>query len=97
MGVKYSKFINIIGAITFEPVSILVECINAEGVQVISIESLEGEYSSIDEFSKYSNRVMEDMKTGDDRIYNFLPLTLPDARQLVDTLNEAIAASEVGP
>lgn len=95
MGVKYSKFITSIGALTFEPVTILVECIKAEGFQGISIESLEGEYDSTEEFSKHSNRVMEDMKTSD-KIYNFLPLTLPDARQLVEMLNEALAASEVG-
>lgn len=96
MGVKYSKFLKAIGALTAEPVTILVECIKAEGFQGISIESLEGEYDSTEEFSKHSNRVMEDAKTGDDKIYNFLPLTPPDARKLVEMLNEALAASEVG-
>ncbi|GAG86418.1 unnamed protein product, partial [marine sediment metagenome] len=28
------------------------------------------------------------------KIYNFLPMTLPDAHRLIDTLNEAIAASK---
>lgn len=94
MGVKYSKFLTVIGAITCEPVTILVEYVKADGFSGISIESLDGEYSSSEEFSKYTNRVIEDLKNYD-KIYNFLPLTLPDTRKLVDVLNEALVASEV--
>ena len=87
MVLRYSKIFTIIGAITLEPVTILVECIKAEGFLGISIESLEGEYSSLDDFDKASG-------IGEDKIHNFLPLKLPDARMLVDSLNEALAASE---
>ena len=85
--VKYSKFFTVTGAITLEPVTIRVECIKAEGFLGISIESLEGEYSSLDDFDNASG-------IGEDKIHNFLPMKLPDARILVDALNEALAASE---
>jgi len=96
MGVKYSKFFTFTGAITLEPVTILVEYIEAEGFRGVSIESLEGEYPSAKEFDKASGVVLEEKKVGEDKIYNFLPMMLPDARQLVDALNEALAASEEG-
>jgi hypothetical protein len=94
MTVKYSKIFTVTGAITLEPVTILVEYIEAEGFRGISIESLEGEYNSTKEFGKTSNRVIPEMKEGADKIYNFLPLMLPDTRQLADALNEALQASE---
>jgi len=94
MVVKYSKFFTITGAITLEPVTILVEYIKAEGFQGISIESLEGEYTSAKEFDKASGVVLEEAKVGEDKIYNFLPMMLPDAHMLVEALNEALAASE---
>jgi len=87
MVLRYSKIFTIIGAITLEPVTILVECIKAEGFLGISIESIEGEYSSRDDFDKASG-------IGEDKIHNFLPMKLPDAKKLVETLNEALAASE---
>ena len=46
MVVKYSKFFTFTGAITLEPVTILVEPVEADGFRDISIESLEGEYPS---------------------------------------------------
>ena len=87
MAVKYSKFFTVTGAITLEPVTIRVECIKAEGFLGISIESLEGEYSSIDDFNNASG-------IGEDKIHNFLPMRLPDAHKLVDALKEALKASE---
>ena len=95
MTVKYSKIFTVTGAITLEPVTILVEYTKAEGFRGISIESLEGEYDSTKEFGKTSNQIIEEMKVSADKIYNFLPLLLPDTRQLVDALNEALAASEL--
>lgn len=97
MGVKYSKFFTVNGAITLEPVTIVVLCAEDEDSCVISIESLEGEYSSASakEFEKDSRRVIEDATVGEDKIYNFLPLMLPDAVKLVEALTEAIAAGEV--
>ena len=96
MTVKYSKIFIVTGAITREPVTILVEYIEAEGFQGVSIESLEGEYPTAEEFGKGSERVIEEIKRSDDRIYNFLPLMPPDTRQLVDALNGALQASEEG-
>uniref|UniRef100_A0A6M3M587 Uncharacterized protein n=1 Tax=viral metagenome TaxID=1070528 RepID=A0A6M3M587_9ZZZZ len=87
MVLRYSKLFTVTGAITLEPVTIRVECIKAEGFLGVSIESLEGEYSSPDDFDKASG-------IGEDKIHNFLPMKLPDARMLVDALNEALEASE---
>lgn len=96
MVVKYSKFFTFTGAITREPVTILVEYIEADGFRGISIESLEGEYPSAKEFDKASGVAIEGKKVGEDKIYNFLPMMLPDAHMLVDALNEALVASEEG-
>jgi len=46
MGVKYSKSFTFTGEITFEPVTLLVELVEAEGFRGVSIESLEGECPS---------------------------------------------------
>jgi hypothetical protein len=95
MTVKYSKFFTVTSAITLEPVTILVEYIKAEGFKGISVESLEGEYDSQEEFSE-ATKLIVDKRGLSDKIFNFLPLMLPDARKLVDTLNEALIASEEG-
>lgn len=95
MTVKYSKVFTVTGAITREPVTVLVEYIEAGGFQGVSIESLEGEYNSA-EFGKASNRVIPEMKESAGKIYNFLPLMLPDTRRLMEALNEALAASKEG-
>ncbi len=87
MTVKYSKVFTVTGAITRELVTILVECIETEGFRGVSIESLEGEYPSTEEFKK-------GMNASADKIYNFLPLMLPDTHKLVEALNEALAASK---
>lgn len=87
MAVKYSKFFIVTGAITREPVTIRVECIKAEGFLGISIESLEGEYSSLDDFDNASS-------INSDKIHNFIPLKMLDAHKLVGALNEALAAAK---
>jgi len=94
MAVKYSKIFTVTGAITGEPVTILVEYIEAEGFRGISIESLEGEYPSTEEFGEDSGRVIKERSI--DKIYNFFPLMLPDTRKLVEALNGALQASEEG-
>lgn len=96
MAVKYSKIFTVTGAITGEPVTILVEYIEAEGFRGISIESLEGEYQTTEEFSEDSNRVIKESTMSIDKIYNFFPLMLPDTHRLVEALNEALQASEEG-
>ena len=95
MVVKYSKLFTMTGAITLEPVTIRVECVEAEGFRGISIESIEGEYSSSKEFDKASGITLEETKVGADKIYNFLPMMLPEAQRLMDALTEAIASVEM--
>jgi len=94
MVVKYSKSFTTTGAITSEPVTILVEYIEADGFKGVSIESLEGKYDSTEEFEKAYRHIIEKTEVGEDKIYNFLPMTLLDAHRLMDKLNEALAASE---
>ena len=96
MAVKYSKFFTVTGAITLEPVTILVELVEADGFRGVSIESLEGEYHSSKEFDKASGVVLEETKVSENKMHNFLPMMLPDVHKLVDTLNEALAASKEG-
>ena len=93
MALKYSKIFTVTGAITREPVTILVEYVEAEGFSGICIASLEGEYDSTEEFGKASSRVIDEMKESADKIYNFIPLMLPDTRLLVEALNGALEAS----
>ena len=88
MAVKYSKIFTGTNAIYGEPVTILVEYIEAEGFRGISVESLEGEYASTEEFRKESKR------TRSDKIYSLLPLMLHDTRQLVEALKEALKESQ---
>ena len=94
MVVKYSKVFTVKGPINHKPVTIHVEYVEADSFKGVLIESLEGEYDSTEEFEKAYRRVIEDMKVNEEKIYNFLHMTLPDAQQLMDTLKDAIAASK---
>lgn len=85
MVVRYSKLITITNSITQKPVTVLIEAI--ENGNRIAINTLEGEYSSTDEFE----RAFEYM--GNSKIRSFLPITPMGARKIVDSLNEAIQAS----
>jgi len=87
MVVKYSNLFTAINPINHEPVTILVERIEAEGFQAVHIESLEGEYPSTEDFERE-----RDARNG--KIYTFLPLMPSDARRLVEALTEALPASE---
>lgn len=91
MTVVYSKIFTVTGAITNEPVTILVEGIEAEGYRAIHIESLEGEYSSAEEFGKAAKQVLEGLNKKGDKIYTFLSLRPPDIRQLVEVLTGALS------
>ena len=94
MVVKYSKSFTTTGAITSEPVTILVEYIEADGFKGVSIESLEGKYDSTEEFEKAYKRAISKTKVGKDKIYNFLPMKLEDAIQFRNMFNEAIDAGK---
>jgi hypothetical protein len=101
MVVKSSNLFTTINPINHEPVTILVERIEAEDFRGVSIESLEGEYDSTEEFGKAARHVFDVSKkgsphmSGDDvKIYTFLTLPIHDVRQLVDALSGALQASE---
>jgi len=98
MTVKYSKPFTIIGAITGEPVTILVEYVKTDSFKGISIESLEGTYETSKEFEKaykqaFANIDVENIDV-EDPIYNFLPMTLIDAKQLNTILANVIEIAE---
>ena len=109
MVVKYSKLLNVTSVVTHEPYTILVEYIDAEKFQGVSLEHLDGEYRSTEDFDKAKNRHFDVLKKGldaarpymkshtkesDIKIYNAFLLSTHDARQLVEALNEALQASE---
>ncbi len=94
MAVKYSKAFTVTGALTGEPVTILVEYIEAKGFKGISIESLEGEFDSPEEFEQAYKRHAVNIDVDDAKMYNFLPTTLATAKILHTLLGEAIATSE---
>ncbi len=94
MGSKYRKSFVSIGALTGEPVTILVEYIEAKGFKGVSIESLEGEFNTPEEFEHAYKRHAVNISEGSDKIYNFLPMTLKTAHILKDSLIEAVAISE---
>ncbi|KKK64829.1 hypothetical protein LCGC14_2980280 [marine sediment metagenome] len=91
---KYRKSFVSTGALTGEPVTILVEYIEAKGFKGVSIESLEGEFTSPEEFETAYKRHSASDEVVSDKIYNFLPMTLRTAQTLKNLLGEAMAASE---
>ncbi len=95
MVIKYSKLFIVTGAISCEPVTVIVKYVETDGFQSVFIESLEGEYASTKEFEKASGRIIDKTEVGDEKIYNFLSLVPSDAHKLMGTLNEALVASEV--
>ena len=95
MGSKYRKSFVSTGALTGEPVTILVEYIEAKGFKGVSIESLEGEFKSPEEFEKaYKLTSTNKVDNSSDKIYNFLPMSLHTAQTLTNLLIEAVAVSE---
>jgi len=91
MVVKYSKVIIMQHPISGDPVTILVEYAQSDSFKGISIESLEGEYASSEEFEKAYKQAFN----GDEaKIWNFIPMTLDDAKRLYTVLGGAIEKSE---
>ena len=90
---KFRKSFITPGALMSEPVTFLVEVIEANDFKGINIESLEGEFNSPEEFELAYKRYAVNVSEGSDKIYNFMPMTLKTANTLRDTLNEAITAS----
>lgn len=94
MTVKYSKGFSITGAITGEPVTLLIEYVQVDDFKGISIESLEGTYPSGEEFQEAYKRALASSDIEDAKIYNFIPLELSDAKRLNTVLGAAIATAE---
>jgi len=83
MVVKYSKVFTVTNVISGEPVTVLVEACGPENA--IAISTLEGEYSSMDEFEMEYRH-----PRNRDKVKNFLPVTVIGARRIADSLNEAL-------
>lgn len=103
MALKYSKIFTVTGGTSHGPITILVDVIKPIGGEdLIGIETLEGEYGSREELEdalKYAIKGWEKGYTrdkGEEKMWSLITLILPDARQLVDTLNEALAAPGEG-
>ncbi len=103
MVLRYSKLFTVTGAISHKPVTVLVESIETnEGHKLVSIKTLEGEYGSARDFEASIDYTIGRWERGDIstrkevKVWTFLSFVLPDASQLVDALNEALAASEEG-
>ena len=94
MTVKYSKGFTITGAITGDPVTILVEYVKVDTFKGISIESLEGIYETSEDFEKAYKQALANTDVEDTKIYNFLPMTLEDAKRLNTVLANAIETAE---
>jgi len=94
MTVKYSKGFTITGAITGDPVTILVEYVKVDTFKGISIESLEGKYASSEDFEKAYKQALNSTNGDEAKIYNFLPMTLTDAKRLYAVLAGAIETAE---
>ena len=90
---RYKKSFISKDALTGEPVTLVVEYVEAKGFKGVSIESLTGEYLSPEEFEQAYKDFTKNVKNEDIKIYNFLPMTIKTATILRDVLNEAITAS----
>jgi len=103
MAVKYSKIFTVTDAITSEPVTILVETLNPIGGETLVVtKTLEGKYGTREEFQEAREYAIKGwergytLDKGEIKLYSSITLILPDTRQLVDALNEALAASGEG-
>ena len=103
MVLRYSKLFTVTGAITHEPVTVLVESIETlEGDKLVYIRTLEGEYGSARDFEASLDYTIGRWERGDIstrkevKMWTLLSFMLPEAHRLVDALNEALAASEEG-
>ena len=103
MVLRYSKLFTVTGAITREPVTVLVEFIETrEGQKFVSIRTLEGEYGSARDFEASIDYTIGRWERGDIstrkevKMWTLLSFMLPEAHKFVTALNEALAASEEG-
>ena len=81
------------GAFVGKPTTVVVEAFEVKEFKGISIESLEGAYSSLEEFDLAYERHSAIDSLADYKVYNFITMSLKTAIILRDLLNEAIEAS----
>ena len=96
MTVKHSSIFTAENPLNGEPVTILVEYIEAEGFRGVSIESLEGEYPTAEEFDEAARSTMDGKGRGEARVYTFIAVGTGAARRLADALDGALEASGEG-
>lgn len=103
MVLRYSKLFMVTGGITREPVTVLVESKETrDGDHIVSIKTLEGEYGSARDFEASMDYTIGRWERGDIstrkevKMWTLLHFLQPEASQLVDTLKEAITATEEG-
>ena len=97
VGIVYSKLIHGFDAVTSNPVTILVEAKSDPGLYDIAIQSLDGEYETLEEFEREVNKTIDDAEKGRDtpeakRVWNFLAITRVTAKRLLEALDEALNA-----
>ena len=98
-----SKIFTATDAIKHEHFTILVESIDPIGGETfVVIEAIEGEYKTREEFMDAREYIIQGREKGYTRtehqvmLYSSITIMLPGTRQLADTLNEFLAASEEG-
>lgn len=103
MVLRYSKLFTVLGGITSEPVTVLVESKETiDGDRLVSIRTLEGEYGSARDFEASMDYTIGRWERGDIstrkevKMWTLLHFMLPEVKRLVDAICEAIEASEEG-
>lgn len=86
----FQKLILTANPVTKGPATALIEVGGKE--DDIAITTLDGEYHTVEEFEAALEETIRDVSI--DKIYNFFPMTLPDARVLIELLMEALKAAE---
>ena len=103
MAITYSKIFTVTDAITHEPFTIVVETITPIGGEtLVVIKTLEGEYDTREEFDDAREYTIKGWEKGytrdneDVKLCSSISLKIPGTHNLVDSLNEALQASEEG-
>ena len=103
MAITYSKIFTVTDAITHEPFTILVETITPIGGEtLVVIKTLEGKYDTQEEFDDAREYTIKGWEKGythdkeDVKLCSSISLKIPGTHNLVDSLNEALQASEEG-
>ena len=103
MAITYNKIFTVTDEIFHEPFTIVVETLTPLGGEtLVVIKNLEGKYETREEFDDAREYTIKCWERGyacdgeDVKICSSMTLTIPGARNLVDSLNEALQAYEEG-